>query len=265
VEQRSASGFFTQSAGEIGRAIDRELSGALGASVFSLPQKVALACRMLAEEGHARTLAGQITARADSDDTFWTTSFRAGFAETSVSNLLRMSNEMKIVEGGGMLNPAIRFHLWIYRARLEINCIVHTHPPYCSALSIVGERLVAAHMDAMMFHEDCAYLEDWPGVPAANEEGRLISEALQQKRSILLAHHGLLTTGKTVEEAVYLAVLLEHAAQMQILARSIGDIRPVPRDLAQQAHDFLLKDGVITGTFDYWARRMARKYPDALS
>jgi L-fuculose-phosphate aldolase len=264
MEQRSDSGFFTQSAEDIGRDVDREISSAFKAPGFSLTEKLALACRILADEGHARTLAGQITVRADSCDTFWTTNFGTGFAETSVGNLLRMDNEMKTVEGHGVLNPALRFHIWIYRARPEINCIVHTHPPYCSALSMVGERLAVAHMDAMMFYEDCAYLENWPGVPLANEEGRLISEALQQKRSILLAHHGQLTTGKTLEEAVYLGVLLEHAAQMQVLARSIGDIRSVPHEFARQAHDFLMKDSVITGTFNYWARRTALKYPDTL-
>jgi hypothetical protein len=58
-------------------------------------------------------------------------------------------------------------------------------------------------MDTTVFHEDCAWLSDWPGVPLANEEGRLISEALGSKRAILLAHDGLLTTGRTLEEAVY--------------------------------------------------------------
>jgi L-fuculose-phosphate aldolase len=158
----------------------------------------------------------------------------------------------------------VRFHLWIYRARPEINSIVHTHPPYCSAVSMVGAKLAVAHMDATVFHEDCAFLAEWPGVPVANEEGKLIAAALGSRRSILLAHHGLLTVGKTLEEAVYLAVLLEQAAQLSVLARSIGEIRPVPAELAQVAHDFLLKESIVNGTFDYWARCTARKHPEAL-
>ena len=93
----------------------------------------------------------------------------------------------------------------------------------------------------------------------------MISEALGQKRCVLLAHHGLLTTGKTLEEAVYLAVLFEQAAQLQVLARVVGEIRAVPGHLAQEAHDFLLKKSIVNGTFDYWARRVARKYPEALT
>jgi len=43
-----------------------------------------------------------------------------------------------------------------------------------------------------------------------------------------------------------------------------GDIRAVPHHLACEAHDFLLKESIVNGTFNYWARRTARKYPNAL-
>jgi L-fuculose-phosphate aldolase len=257
--------FFDQKAADIVGAIDRDLSQAVGASKFNSREKLALGCRILADEGHARTLAGQITVRAESAGSFWTTKFGHGFGEITVNDLLLVDEEMKTVQGAGMANPAVRFHMWVYRARPEINCIVHTHPLYSSALSMVGQPLVVAHMDTTMFHEDCAWLENWPGVPLANEEGRLISESLGAKRTILLAHHGLLTTGKTLEQAVYLAVLLEQAAQLQVLAQSIGTIRPVSPDLAREAHEFLLKDAVVNATFECWARATARKYPDSLS
>lgn len=258
------SDFFTRSAAEIAQRIDEEMTHAVRAPGFSQQDKLALACRVLADNGHARTLAGQITLRAEPSDTFWTTPFEAGLGGTTVGNLVRIDGEMRPVAGKDLPNPAVRFHLWIYAARPELNCIVHTHPPNCSALSMLGQPLSVAHMDAMMFHEDCAWLEDWPGVPVANEEGRVISEALGDKRSILLAHHGLLTTGKRIEEAVYLAVLMEQAAELQLLARPAGEIRKVPENLAREAHDFLLKDSIVAATFNYWARRAARKYPEVL-
>ena len=258
------SDFFTRGAAEIARHLDEEMSLAIRASSFSEQEKLALACRVLADNGHARTLAGQITLRAQPGDTFWTTNFEAGLGETSVSNLVRIDREMRRVEGQGMPNPAVRFHLWIYAARPELNCIVHTHPPYVSALSMLGQSLSVAHMDAMMFYEDCGWLENWPGVPVANEEGRVICEALGEKRSVLLAHHGLLTTGRKIEEAVYLAVLLEQAAQLQLQARAAGDIREVPQSLARAARDFMLKDAIVAATFNYWARQAAGKHPEAV-
>ena len=59
--------------------------------------------------------------------------------------------------------------------------------------------------------------------------------------------------------------LSEQAAQLQLLAQSIGAIRTLAPELAREAHDFLLKDGVVNATFAYWARQIVRKYPETLS
>jgi L-fuculose-phosphate aldolase len=211
---------FEQSKGAIEARVDDELKQMAKVQDLGLDlqDRIVLACRLLADEGHARTLAGQVTVRAG-EGTFWTNAFGTGLAETTRETLLRIDGDMKVVEGAGNPNPAIRFHLWIYERRPKLASIVHTHPPSASALSLLGQPLVVAHMDATMFHEDCAYLAEWPGVPLYNEEGRIISETLGTKRSILLAHHGLLTTGATLDEALYLAIYLERACEMQ-LARS---------------------------------------------
>jgi L-fuculose-phosphate aldolase len=145
---------------------------------WSLRQKIALTCRILAAEGHESALAGQITARGDRPGTYWMLSFGLGFDEARASNLLLVDDDLQLLEGDGMVNPSNRFHLWIYRRRPNVNAIVHTHPPYCSALSVVGQPLVAAHMDTAMFYDDCAYLAEWPGPPIGDEEGRIIHEAL---------------------------------------------------------------------------------------
>ena len=148
---------------------------------WSVRQKLALTARMLAAEEHASGLAGQITARGEGPGTMWTARFGLGFEEVRARDFLLVDADLKVVRGDGMANPSNRFHLWIYRARPDVHCIVHTHPPYCSALSMLGVPLRAAHMDTAMFHEDCAWLETWPGPPIGDEEGELISEALGEK------------------------------------------------------------------------------------
>lgn len=130
--------------------------------------------------------------------------------------------------------------------------------------AILGEELMAAHMDTTPFFEDCAYLAEWPGVPIGDEEGVIISRALGDKRSILLAHHGQLTTGATIEEAAYLAVFIERAARMQLLARAVGPIKPIPSELGRAAHDFMLGKSIIGATFAYFARQALRADPECV-
>jgi len=79
----------------------------------------------------------------------------------------------------------VRFHVWIYRNRPDVQAIVHTHAPHASALAATGKPLKTIHMDGAMLH-GCAHLEDWPGVPVADDEGRIISGALGEAKTILL-------------------------------------------------------------------------------
>ena len=223
---------------------------------FTIEEKIVKACRILAEEGHSEQLAGQITVRSEEKpELFLTPGIGRTFGELTVEDICLIDSDLQVIDSDHQLNPALRFHMCLYRARPDLRCLVHTHPPYASALSMVGRPLCVAHMDTAMFHNDCAFLAEWPGVPFSDEEGRIISEAIGQNRSILLAHHGILTTGTSVEEATYLAVFMERAARLQVMAESIGTIREIPAEYAKDAHDFLLKPGVVNATFNAWARK----------
>lgn len=245
--------------------MDREMAQHFSDNTWIVTEKMALACRMLAMEGHGSGLAGQISVRGPQLGTFHMLQFGLGFDEATANSILLVDEDLQVLEGNGMPNPANRFHLWIYKVRPDINCIVHTHPPYISALSMVGEELAVAHMDATYFYNDCGFLKHWPGVPIGNEEGELIAGALGNKRTALLAHHGQLSTGKTVEEAAVLAIFIERAAKLQIFARTLGPIQPLNPTLAQEAHDWWLKPKSIGATFNYFARRVLKTQAECLA
>jgi L-fuculose-phosphate aldolase len=193
---------------------------------WSMRQKLALACRILAAEGHDSGLAGQLTARGPKPGTYYMLRFGLG---------------------------------WIYRARAAVSWIMHTHPPHISALSMIGVPLAVSHMDTSLFFEDCAWLREWPGTPIGDEEGRIISEALGDKKAILLAHHGQLTATASVEHALVLAMFVERAAKLQLMAMSAGTILPVDPALAQEAHDYRHEPKAIGARFAYYSRRVLKQ------
>ncbi len=98
-----------------------------------------------------------------------------------------------------------------------------------------------------------------------NEEGEIISAALGNKKAILLAHHGQLIVGVSIEEACTLAVLIERAAKLQLAAMSAGTIAELPDQLAREAHDWTLTPSRSRANFAYYARRALARHPDALS
>lgn len=242
----------------------REMAEHLTKRQLSITQSLAVTARMLALEGHEAGLAGQITARAEVDGEYWTLRFGVGFDEASAGDFIKIDDDLNTLEGQGMANPATRFHTWVYRSRPDVASIVHTHPPFVSALSMLEEPLVIAHMDQTPFFNDCAFLKEWPGLPIADDEGRLITQALSGKHAIILAHHGYLVAGKSVAESCYLAVYLERAARMQLRAAAAGAIKPVPDALAQEAGRYLRKQSIVDATFDYFTRQTLRAYGDYL-
>ena len=243
----------------------RDMQSHLQGPDWTLAQRVALACRMLDADGHESALAGQITLRGEKPGTYWGLSFGLGFDEAKASNILLFDDDLNVLEGEGMANSANRFHLWIYRARPDVNSIVHTHAPHTSALSMIAEPLIVSHMDTCVLYENCAYLADWPGVPIGDEEGRIISEGLGDKEAILLAHHGLLTACATLERATVLAFYMERAAKLQLLARAVGPIRALRRDHALEARGYRGAPKYVAATFNYLARSVLRKSPDCLN
>jgi L-fuculose-phosphate aldolase len=233
--------------------VNREMAQDLPALKGSTPELLAACCRILANENHESGLAGQVTARAEKPGTWWTLEFGYGFDEATAGRMVLVDEDLKPLSGGRP-NPGVRFHVWIYRKRPDVNAIVHTHAPHASALACTGTSLKTIHMDSAMLH-GTAHLAEWPGVPVADDEGRIISGALGDAKSILLANHGLLTAGNSVEEAAYLAVFFERAARMQLLAMAAGGFKEVKSELAEEAREFLLQPSIVRGTFAYWARR----------
>jgi L-fuculose-phosphate aldolase len=232
----------------------------LGGDKLLLRQAVAQTCRTLYAFGHDSGLSGQISARAEKEGTYYTQRMGLGFDEITSENLLIVDEDLNVIEGSGMPNPANRFHSWLYRVRPDINCIVHTHAPYASALSMLEVPLEIAHMDACLLYGQVAFLKKWPGIPVGNEEGEIISKAIGDKKAIMLSHHGLLVAAGSVEEACIMGVMFERVARLQLLAMAAGEIQKIPEDLGEEAQKWICTPSRITATFAYYARRADRLY-----
>ena len=233
--------------------VSREMDADLPSLKGSTAELLSACCRIIAAEKHESGLAGQVTARADRPRTFWTLQFGYGFEEATPKRIVLVDDDLKPLKGGRP-NPGVRFHVWIYNKRPDVQAIVHTHAPYASALSCTSSSLKTIHMDGAMLH-GTAHLAEWPGVPVADDEGRIISGALGRAKTILLANHGLLAAGNSIEEATYLAVFFERAARMQLRAMAAGGFKEVKPELAEEAREFLLQPSIVRGTFAYWLRR----------
>ena len=131
----------------------------------------------------------------------------------------------------GTLKPSIEtgLHLGIYRARANVNAVIHTHSTYASALAVAGRGLPVITDEQVVYlggEIRCA-----PYAPSGSpEQAQAAAEALGDRSAALLQNHGALGTGKDLAAAFSACELLEKYAEVYLLARAFGEPEPLPED-----------------------------------
>ncbi|KUI64415.1 Decarboxylase NovR [Cytospora mali] len=191
--------------------------------------RLAAAFRIFAKFGFDEGVAGHITYRDPVEpETFWVNPFGLSFGLIKASDLLRVSEEGKIIEGGEnrLLNTAaFMIHSAIHQARPDVNAACHSHSTYGVSFCSLGRKLEIITQDACIFHDDHVLYESFNGIVLAVEEGQNIARCLGEKKAALLQNHGILTVGQTIDEAVNWFVRLEKCCKVQLLAEAAASSR----------------------------------------
>lgn len=212
----------------------------------SLPEErrsrlVALAAgfRIFAKLGLNEVTAGHISVRdPELTDYFWLNPYGLAFSQIKVSDLMLVTPQRKIAVGEGPLNPgAFSIHSEIYAARPEAEAAAHSHSIHGRALAALHQTLLPITQDATVFYEENVLIPDFNGVALDVEEGKRIVSILGNNHTGILANHGILTVGDSIEDAVTLFVLAERAAQVQLIAAAAGELRLIPHEMAKLTHD----------------------------
>jgi ribulose-5-phosphate 4-epimerase/fuculose-1-phosphate aldolase len=169
-------------------------------------------------------VAGHMSARDPEDaDRFWVNPVGRPFSRMRMSDLILVDASGVVVSGAGNVNlAAFAIHSEIHRARPEVVSAVHTHSKYGRAWSTLGRLLDPISQDACAFYEDHTIFERYSGPVLERSEGEAIAMTLGRRKAIILQNHGLLTVGRTVEQAAWWFLAAEQACEGQMLAEQIG-------------------------------------------
>lgn len=232
-----------------------------------LPLQHDLVCgyHILDLDGQGSDIAGHMTGRLPGSERFWTHPYGMTFAEVGFGDLHEADFALRVLRGYGEINPTLYIHTQIYRARPDVNAIVHTHPAHAVALGALGRNLEPVNQSGSIFLDDIALFAEYDGIVLRNDEGDAIAEALGPRRALLLKNHGIIAVGKTVREAVVAAVLLELAASIQLKALAAGEPAPLPREAALQAKRFLTSDSLVAHRWRALARAAQRQRPQLIA
>jgi L-fuculose-phosphate aldolase len=132
---------------------------------------------------------------------------------------------------GGPLPPSTewQFHLALLQARPDMHAVVHAHPVHCTALSINHMEIPACHYMVALFGGDSVPLADYD-LFGSEKLAENVKKAMKSRHGCLMANHGAVVVGETLEKGLWRMEELEVLARAFILSQSIGTPKILSKD-----------------------------------
>lgn len=125
----------------------------------------------------------------------------------------------EITDIGLRPSSEVLMHLYAYRENPSIGAIVHTHPPYCIAFTLVEQELPVMFPDQAALVGTTVYI---PYVlPTTDRLADAVVAKVNEASTILLGNHGLVATGRNLREAYYRTEVVEESAKIYLIASAI--------------------------------------------
>ena len=189
---------------------------------------MALCCRQLAARGLIAGRDGNLSVRLGRE--------RVLVTPSGVIKSLVTPGDMVEVDlsgkprGRGSRKPTseLELHLRILRHRPDVQAVVHAHPPAATGFAVAGQEIPGNLLPELILVVGPVPLVPF-GMPGTPELGDRIVPYLEDRRhqALLLANHGAVTLGRTLDEAWIRMESLEHSARIITAARAVGEPKPL--------------------------------------
>lgn len=126
-----------------------------------------------------------------------------------------------IIEGIHKPSSEWRMHAEIYKELPEVKAVVHTHSPYAASFAVVHKEIPVILIEMIPFLKGSVEVSPY-AIQGSPEVGKQAVPILKRKNACLLANHGSVTVGETIEQAYINSVYLEDSAKIYHMASAVG-------------------------------------------
>ena len=144
--------------------------------------------------------------------------------DTSAEDIITVDLDGNLVEGDHNPPGEIYIHTEIYKARDDINSVLHTHSPVTMALGIAGIPVKAVWLNAVVFGQGVPIFESACQIDT-QENGQKLAAVLGNHMAVMLKGHGAATVGLSIEHACSIALNLEKTAKLMLMASQCGQVQ----------------------------------------
>ena len=204
---------------------------------------------------------GHVSVRVPGDAThFYMKPHSQGLDEITPENIVLCNMAGEKVGGGGKRHSEVYIHSEIYKLRPDVMSVIHTHPTHAVALSATGKALLPISQPAAAFSDGVGWFTDTIELIRSPELGAGVARALGPHKAVFLRNHGVAVVGASLDESTVLALLLEEACRIQLLAMAAGGAGAMFDDeQVARLHHSITRPEQYTINFDYLRRRVQRQ------
>jgi L-ribulose-5-phosphate 4-epimerase len=162
----------------------------------------------------------------------------------TVDDIQIIDFEIEPVEGDLPPSSETMLHIGIYRARKNINAVIHTHSVFASAISVARLEIPVILDDQATFIGGEIRLAEY-ALPGGEELVNHVIAALGDRSAVLLPNHGAIGIGRNMREAFTICELLEKTAKIYLCALAVGKVSHLPAEAIEVGKAFfdLLQSG----------------------
>lgn len=221
---------------------------------------LATANRILFNEGVLDGF-GHISARNPMDTNRFYIARAIAPALVTPEDILEVDLDGTVHDAQGRRTYAERFiHSEIYRARPDVNSVIHSHSPTVIPFGVTGTRLrPVCHMSGFLGNKTPVYeirnfLGERSDLLVTNRKlGEALAITLGQSNVTLMRGHGSVAVGNSIKQAVYRAIYTEVNARLQIQAQALGDVNFLTDGECEDTTDMI--DIHLNRPWELWAKR----------
>jgi L-fuculose-phosphate aldolase len=228
----------------------------------ALRRKLTNAGRILAMEDQGDYVAGHVTVRLPDDPgRFLMKPATIGLDEMTPENIITVDLDGQRVGGAMPRHNEVFIHSEVLRARSDLHAVIHTHAPHAVAFSSLGKELVPVNNEAGYFYKQLPVFSETTDLIVTAERGRAVARCLAGGNAVLLRNHGIVAAGRSLEEAVWIALKLERACRVQLMAEWAGGPKLIAEgeDLDKKNRRGMRPD-LFTNVFNYLVRSWCRRH-----
>jgi L-ribulose-5-phosphate 4-epimerase len=223
-------------------------------------QRLIDAGKILQVNGQADLTRGHVSIRVPGEPgLFYMKPHSMGFDEITMENMVTCNLDGVKVAGGGRRHSEVFIHSEIYKARPDVNSVIHTHPTHAVALSATGQPLLPISQPSVAFYDGLPYYTDTIELIRSAEKGRGVAQALGPCKALLMRNHGVVVVGASVEESTVLAIMLENACEIQLKAAAAGGIGEMfAPEVVDRLYQAMMQPEHYFINFNYMLRQLQR-------